>query len=330
MPTFCRHGRFVERCPICTRQAPAGAGPSSRGARGTPSRAPGGRARPSRTRERGAREGSGPRGVTVRRLERAPDDGYEHPLVPGLRSSADASRLAGEIAFAAARLELMGADPPGLYATVTGSGDPEEALWLLLLVTYLGPLEGTGPFAAVEEARTSWASGSSPDADAVALGPRNAHEPGRGARSLEAYRAWAGAAGSQAAALAGEPGWSPQRRFTRAFERLSIEGLGRDARVELLVAADALGLLSASPEALALGARTPVVAAARRLFAIAEVPFLERRTRELADACGVTLAALDLALWNWGEPGRRATFGAEAAAVSADPSRGLAALGLGG
>lgn len=266
----------------------------------------------------------------VRRLARAPEDGYSHALVPGLRSSVDASRLAAEIAFSAARLALMVSDPPGVYRDAADSADPEEALWLLLLTTYLGPLEGEHPFAAIAAVRTSWASGACPDADAVELGPRNCHEPGHGARSLEAYRAWARAAGSQAVALGGEAGWSPQRRFARAFERLSVEGLGRDARFELLVAVGALGVLRVEPETLALGGRTPVAMAARRLFAIAEPPVLERRARELADACGVPLAALDLALWNWGEPDRRATFGAVAAEAAGDPGPALAALGLGG
>jgi len=265
----------------------------------------------------------------VRRLARSPDDGYGHELVPGLRSSLDADRLAREIAFAAARLSLMGSSPPGLYRDALRSADSEEGLWLLLLTTYLGPLEGERPFRAVSEARTSWASGACPDPDGVETGPRNGHRPGRGARSLEAYRAWARAAGSQAAALAGEAGWSPQRRFGRAFERLSVEGLGRDARFELLVAAGALGMLRVEPETLSLGARTPVAMAARRLFAIAELPHMERRAGELAHACGVPLAALDLALWNWGEPDRRATFGA-AEAATADPGPARAALGLAG
>lgn len=264
----------------------------------------------------------------VRRLVRAPDDGYGHDLVPGLRSSLDAERLAREIAFADERLRLMESDPPGLYREARASADPEEALWLLLLTTYLGPQEGERPFEAIAGARSRWASGRSPNPDGIALGPRNAHEPGRGARSLEAYRAWARAAGSQTAALVGEAGWSPQRRFGRAFERLTVDGLGRDARFELLVAASALGLLRAQPESLALVGRTPVVAAARRLFAIAEAPLLERRARELAAACGVALAVLDLALWNWGEPARRATFGAGVAEGA--PGSAMAALGLGG
>jgi len=329
VPTFCRHGRFLARCPICTRQAPGAGAPARRRDDGRAAASagvrPGERSRdaPSAAGRRGRPT---PAGVVVTRMARAPEDGYSSALVPGLRASADARRLAAEIAFAGARLELMAHDPPGLYAEATLADDEEEALWLLLLVTYLGPGEHGDPFAEIAAARTTWGSGENPDPDDVALGPRHAHEPGHGARSLTAYRAWALAAGSQSAALAGEATWSPQRRFARAFERLAVDGLGRDARFELLTAAGALGLLRAEADSLALGGRTPVVAAARRLFGIADVPLLERRARELSDACGVPPAALDLALWNWGDPARRATFGA--ADALGDPGPALAALRL--
>ncbi len=326
VPTFCRHGRFVERCPICTRQGSASERAASGGGASS-ARRPGraAKAAESRTRGPGAPR-SGGRGVRVTRLARAADDGYRHDLVPGLRAADDARRLAAEIAFADARLALMASEPPGLYAEAAGAQDAEEGLWLLLLITYLGPLEGPEPFAAIAEARTVWSSGERPDPDGAALGPRTAHEAGRGPRSLDAWRARAEAAGSQVAALGGEPGWGPERRFAQAFERAGVDGVGRDARMELLVAAGALGLLDVAPDAQHLGSRTPVVAAARRLFAIAEVPLLERRARELASACGVPLAALDLALWNWGEPERRTTMGAGAAEAHADPSRALRAL----
>jgi len=40
----------------------------------------------------------------VRQMARATDDGYRSPLVPGLKASTDAERLADELAFAATRL----------------------------------------------------------------------------------------------------------------------------------------------------------------------------------------------------------------------------------
>ena len=79
--------------------------------------------------------------------------------------------------------------------------------------------------------RTTWASGELPDLDDVVLGPRTSHDPARGTRTLEAYRAWASRAGSQAAAFSGEAAWTPERRFARVFERLGLPGFDRGAAV---------------------------------------------------------------------------------------------------
>ena len=64
----------------------------------------------------------------------------------------------------------------------------------------LGPLEADDPFAAIRGVRTSWSSGAVPALDGVKTGPRTAHDPARGARTLEAYRAWAGRSGRALAA----------------------------------------------------------------------------------------------------------------------------------
>src|SRR4030088_2120680 len=107
MPTFCRHNRFIERCPICSKtlpgNEPADAPSRPRGA----TRAGGGQASPRRGRGEGLR---------VRREGRAGEDGYRSDLLPGLRASADARRLAEEIAFSSGRLAALAAQPPGLYA----------------------------------------------------------------------------------------------------------------------------------------------------------------------------------------------------------------------
>ena len=159
-------------------------------------------------------------------MARAADDGYEHELLPGLRSSLDAARLADEIAFAAARLDELAGDPPGLYAEVARASDVEEGTWLAFLIAYLSPLEGDDPWASIAAARTTWASGELPMLEDIALGPRTAHDPARGASTLLAYRAWAQRAGSQAQAFTGDPAWPDQRRFDRAFERMSLPGFG--------------------------------------------------------------------------------------------------------
>lgn len=50
--------------------------------------------------------------MTVRKLDRAGDDGYDNELLPGLRASADAARLARELVAAAARLDALATAPP--------------------------------------------------------------------------------------------------------------------------------------------------------------------------------------------------------------------------
>lgn len=333
MPTFCRHNRFLANCPICSRDQVEVVTPG-RGAGAAPRRATG------PTRRAGSAAGRGSRttgGVRVRQVAREQEDGFRSPLVPGVKASAAAERLAEEIAFACARLALLAADPPGLYAEVAAAADREEALWLAFLIAYLGPLDGDDPFAGVRAARTPWAGGALPALDGVPLGPRTAHDPARGAATLAAYRAWAERAGSQDAAFAGEPAWSPERRFARAYERLALPGLHRDARFDLLVALGELGLHELRAGSLELGGADETTIAAKRVFGIADTMLLERRASELAAAGEVPLAALDLALWNWNrlpQPGAggerpRATLGTPDAAPDADTyARVAAALGL--
>jgi Alpha-glutamyl/putrescinyl thymine pyrophosphorylase clade 3 len=266
----------------------------------------------------------------VRRVARAADDGFEHELVPGLRATADARRLADELAFAADRLDELATDPPGLYADVALAGDREEAAWLAFLIALLSPVEGPEPFGAIARARTSWASGELPDLDGVALGPRTAHDPRAGAATLLAYRAWAARAGSQAAAFGGEPGWSPERRGDRAFERLALPGFGRAARLELLILLGRLGVVDLRPASLHLGeGADAVTGAAKRVFGIGDALNLRRRAAQLAEGVDVPVEALDLALFNWARrPDERATVGAR---VTPDPERAAAigrALGV--
>ena len=143
-------------------------------------------AAPHRATPRPARTASGRRpsaaragNLRVRRMVRAADDGYEHELLPGLRSSVDPAHLADEIAFSADRLEQLSSDPPGLYADVALASDAEEAVWLAFLIAYLSPLEGDDPWAGIAAARTTWSSGELPPLDEVPLGPRTAHVPAR-------------------------------------------------------------------------------------------------------------------------------------------------------
>jgi len=309
MPTFCRHNRFVQNCPICSRQEASTPAPrAARAARASGTAAP--------------RRG----GVRVRQAERAADDGYRSELVPGLRASADALRLATELAFSAERLAGLASDPPGLYAEVAAAGDVEEACWLAFQIAYIGPTEGAEPFAAIAAARTSWASGELPALDDAELGPRSAHDRARGVDTLAAYRAWVARAGSQAAAYTGEAAWTPERRFARAFERLALPGLRHAARFDLLVTLGRRGVFDLRAGALELVAADRTQLAAKRVFGIGDPLLLERRAAALAAAAAVPLEALELALWNWDAGEGRATLGLAGAAPADARVRIAAAL----
>ena len=316
-PSFCRHNRFVQNCPICT---PAAAKPPPAARRqpgGPPTRTPRSATRPGRS-----------SAVRVRQLSQAADDGYRSELVTGLKATADAERLASELAFATARLAELAADPPGLYADIVTLDDVEEALWLAFLTAYVCPSpDGADPFANVRDAHVPWASGELPRLD-VPRGPRGAVDPATGERTILAYRAWVKRAGSQAAAIAGEPSWTPERRFDRVCERLALPGLGRDQRYELLVSLGRLGIVDLRPASLQFGEGDTTIAA-KRVFGIGDKILLERRARTLADAVEVPIEALDLALFNWGaRGGARATYGSTAVVVDAEREAIAGVLGV--
>jgi hypothetical protein len=322
MPTFCRHNRFIERCPICSKTLPGrepSTGASSRGKASTRERTGG-----ESTRQRRGRGD----GMRVRREGRSEDDGYRSELVPGLRASADALRLAEEIAFSTGRLLALAAEPPGLYgeARALAGVDLEQATWMCFLIAYLGPLDDADPFAGIRVALAS-PPGELPDLDGIPLGPRTSHDPARGNDTLLAYRQWvarggrasvpaqaAPVEGTQAAAFSGDPAWSPERRFERVFERLALPGFARMGRYELLVTLGRLGLYELAPDSLHLvGARglsseDLTTLAAKRVFGIGDPLLLERRAAALAQAISVPIETLDLALANWHAP-QRATMG---------------------
>jgi hypothetical protein len=242
--------------------------------------------RPARTRSGSARSTSQRRspGVVTKRVARAVDDGYRNGLVPGLRATTDAERLAAALAWADARLE-----PPGPHPAVAEEPVREEAIWLAFLLA-LFPPGAHELHEAIVASRPGWATGEAPDI------------PGADARTVPAYRAWAERAGTQAEAFLGEPAWSPQRRFGRTFERLALPGLGRTARYELLNTLGAAGVCDVAADALHIGKTDdPTTLAAKRLLMSGDTMLLERRAADLANACGVRLGALDRALAVWGE-----------------------------
>jgi hypothetical protein len=318
LPTFCRHGRFLERCPICSKTLPGNTPPDGSSGGTGRKRQPSARGAGGTARRGGPRGG----GLRVSRQQRAVEDGYSSPLLPGVRASADAERLASEIAFANGRLLVLSVDPPDarlpdLYGEVRelAASDVEQATWICFLTAYLCPLESEQPFAGIRQALLP-AREELDDLADVPLGPRSSHDPGRGAATLDAYRAWYRQSGSQQLAFTGDLGWSPQRRFERLFERLALPGFTRAARYELLVLLGELGVYELQAGSLQLtGARVgfveaPTVTAAKRAFAIGDPLLLERRAATLARALAVPIAALDLALANWTAE-RRATLGFE-------------------
>ncbi len=317
MPKFCRHGTLAERCPICRASVEADA----RAAASTAARP-----RRSPTDNRPRRNLSSRGGMIVRHEARAADDGFRSSLAPGLRSSEDARRLAEEIGVADARLELLAAAPPGLYGEVAAEPDDEQACWLALLVAYLGPLEDDDPFAEIARLRTPW--GELPDLAGARGGPRGSYEPGRGVATLEAYVRFAERAGGQRPALEGDASWTAAQRFERVYERLSLPGLHRRARYDLLVTLARLRGLALEGPGLLLTEDDAVTLAAKRVFGIGDRMTLERRSRELAAAVGTPVEALDLALENWAG-GDRLTQGVRAAAAGGPArERALAAFAL--
>jgi Alpha-glutamyl/putrescinyl thymine pyrophosphorylase clade 3 len=333
VPSFCRHNRLIQNCPICTREQAVEMRPivTSSAPRTTQPRESTPRTSRSRSGVGSSSRAAGNSGrVVVRRVARGADDGYRNPLVVGLKSSADAARLAEEIAFGEYRRRVLEHDPPGLYAEVADpAGSVEERSWLAFLIAYLGPLEEDDPFAEIARVRTSWASGELPDLEEVRTGPRTAHDPARAGRTLEAYRTWAARAGSQEAAFTGDAAWAPERRFARAFERLALPGLHRDARFDLLVTLGRLGVYDLQAASLALGGANDVTVGAKRALGIGDPLLLERRASDLAQACGVALEALDLGLHNW-QRAERATLGLGPDAEADPETHGpvMAALGL--
>ena len=330
MPTFCRHNRFIERCAICSKTLPG-----NEPAGGSPRRATAAGAKRSGTSPR-----RGATGLKVRREGRTAEDGYTNELVPGLRASADASRLAAEIDFAAGRLGALATEPPGLYGELRDLAvtDIERASWGCVISAYLAPTEDPEPFASIRAVLAEVPGPASLGGDIDGLldeadtGPRSSHEPGRGRATLIAYAQWVGRAGggSQAAAFEGDGAWTAERRFARLFERLALPGFSRAGRYELLVTLGRLGLFELQADALQLGGAgdDPTTLAGKRVFGIGDPLLLERRAAALAEVAGVPIEALDLALANWAAP-ERATAGFASDEGYEGPATGaMAALGV--
>ena len=173
--------------------------------------------------------------------------------------------------------------------------------------------------------------------DEVARGPRSSHQPGSGTRTLAAYAQWAERSGGQSAAFAGEQGWSPERRFARVFERLVAARASTAARgTSCWCRSAGSASMTCAQSRCSWGQREGSAAARTRRrsprsacsgSAIRCCSTAAPLT--LAEAAGVPLEALDLALFNWSRPvgagGRRSASGRRACRT---PESQAAALAL--
>jgi hypothetical protein len=274
---FCRHNRPTNKCRICSREQ------EQRLREQTPVRyvtvrKPGATSTP---RGRGGSSGaakSNPNRLVTRKLARAADDGYRNPLVPGLKATADAERLAGALTMAVHRLE-----PPGPYAYIADIEDPEQATWLAFLSALAPELREQ-----IEATQPAWGE--------------DVELPAAKQRTVEAYKAWVERQGSQDEAFTGEPSWTPERRFDRVFERLALPGFTRAARYELLTGLGAAGLYPLTASQLHFIEDDATTLAAKRALVSGDRMLLERRAKDLAEAAELPIAALDRGLAVWGTP----------------------------
>src|SRR5215213_82878 len=190
------------------------------------------------------------------------------PARPRARGAAGATasrRSPGVVTRRVARAAAERLEPPGPHPAVAEEPELEEALWLAFLLSLVDPA-ATELHAAIVAGRPGWASGELPDI------------PGADPRTVPAYRAWVERSGSQAQAFLGEPGWSPERRFGRVFERLALPGLGRTARYELLNTLAAAGRCPFEADGLHFGKEDDATTvAAKRLLVSGDRMLLERR-----------------------------------------------------
>jgi hypothetical protein len=291
---FCRHNRLTSKCPICSReleenlraQAPVRhVTPRKTGASSTP------RSKTASSRSSSSR-------LVTRKLARAADDGYRNPLVPGIKATADAERLAHAVTAAYERL-----DPPGPFTAIDETPDVEHATWLAFLFALAPEF-----YDEIDETRPPFG---------VADGLPDAKQ-----RTIASYLGWVERAGSQEAAFTGEESWTPERRFGRVFERLALPGFTRAMRFDLLAALGAADIYPLEADALHLVEDDATTLAAKRALVSGDRMLLERRARDLATASGLPIAAFDRGLAVWGTPGEHVD-------LTADPNPGIAAaLGI--
>ena len=253
MPTFCRHNRFIERCPICSKDA---ARERARGGHAATRR----KRRAARAPVRLGREGGRPhgtprrpcRGGRVLLLARAGPARVRRRSAPG-----------GRAVLLERASRALAVEPPGVYEQALDAAAgrrprPRKLDRLRARVPLARPRTSTRspglrPYSRPRPNRTR----SRPSLQACWTTSRAGRaartSPAAGTRTLVAYAQWAERSGGQTAAFTGSGEWSPERRFARLFERLSLPGFHRGARYELLVSLGRLGVYELRAESLHLG-----------------------------------------------------------------------------
>ena len=248
---------------------------------------------------------SGSRGsgrLVTRQLARATDDGYRNPLVPGLKATADAERLAIAVTQAHERL-----DPPGPFTAIDETPDVEQATWLAFLFALAPEL-----YDVIDETRPAWEDAANLDA-----------LPEAKAKTAAAYRALGRArrlAGGRVHGRGDLDAGAPLRPRLRAARAPRLHP--RDALRPADRARRRRHLPARGRRAALRRRTTPTTDAAKRLLVSGDRMLLERRARDLADASGLPIGAFDRGLAVWGTP-------TEHVDLTAEPNPGIAAaLGL--
>ena len=281
---------------------------SSSAARSAARRSPGTR----RTAAAGAPRGRDPlRGGQCRRAARArtgassargaPPRTASQRRAPGLHASADAQRLAEEIAFASAGCGARGG-AARLYGEVArrpGKSRPGDLD--VFVIAYLSPIEDEEPFggtAALRAAAPMLEAGDACSATSTDRArPSDIARPRKRGEDARRLRAVGRALGRADAPR------SPARPGLRSGASSGSSNGSRcpasAARYELLVSLGRLGLHDLRADSLQLGTArgsgAETTLAAKRVFGIGDPLLLDRRAVALAEA-RVPLEALDLAL----------------------------------
>ena len=260
---FCRHNRLTANCPICSREHEA-----ELRAKAPPS--------PPRTRSASRLDGQARRRAPPAGrghhapLARAADDGYRNPLVPGLRATADAERLAAALVAAAERLRAAGPVPGDRRPSPTSRRPPGSRS-----CSRSPARRRPSCRQAIGAARPVWEDGVPDDLPPSAAAPRSA------------YRAWAEPRRHRRrprspASRAGRP--SAASRACSSGSRCPASAAR--ARFDLLTTLDAAGRYELNASELFLGLEDDAATlAAKRLLVSGDRLLLDRRARELAEAC---------------------------------------------